>query len=279
MGRSQAVRQRFLVPPCVGSNPTAPATNSCVHMSPKPPPHRSQQNPSRLWLWGIHACKAALQNPQRKCLRLVLTASTAKELGFSKENVACKVEFQEAQALSRLLPDGAVHQGIAMEVAPLEELSFLELKRHEKGVIVVLDQVTDPHNVGAILRTAKALRALGIVMTDRHAPPLGGALAKAASGALDLLPIWQVTNLARTLDELKENGFWTVGLDEHAPKFLSKADYPPKLALIMGAEGEGLRRLTQEKCDFLAKLSTDPEFPTLNVSVATALALYELTRP
>jgi 23S rRNA (guanosine2251-2'-O)-methyltransferase len=278
MGRSQAVRQRFLVPPCVGSNPTAPAINSCVHMSSKPP-RRPQHNASHLWLWGIHACKAALQNPQRKCFRLVITPSTAKELGFSKENVSCKVEFQEAQTLSRLLPEGAVHQGIAMEVAPLMELSFHELKRHEKGVLVILDQVTDPHNVGAILRTTKALGALGVVMTERNAPPLGGVLAKVASGALDLLPIWQVTNLARTLDELKEIGFWLIGLDEKASTFLTKKDYPLKVALIMGAEGEGLRRLTQEKCDFLAKLSTDPEFPTLNVSVATALALYELIRP
>jgi 23S rRNA (guanosine2251-2'-O)-methyltransferase len=230
------------------------------------------QDPSQLWLWGIHACKAALHNPQRKCLRIVVTEAMAKEF-------PAKGEVIEGAALSRLLPAGAVHQGVAMMVASLPEQPFNELRHHESGVIVVLDQVTDPHNVGAILRTAKALRALGVVMTERNAPPLGGVLAKAASGALDLLPIWKVTNLARALDELREAGFWTVGLDEHAPRFLSKADYPAKLALVMGAEGEGMRRLTQEKCDFLAKLPTDPAFSTLNVSVATALALYELVRP
>lgn len=232
---------------------------------------RSSQDPSRLWLWGIHACKAALNNPNRKCFRLLVTASTRQEF-------PCEGDVVDGASLSRLLPEGAVHQGIAMEVAPLPESSFHEFAQYDKGVIVVLDQVTDPHNVGAILRTAKALGALGVVMTERNAPPLGGVLAKAASGALDLLPVWKVTNLARTLDELKELGFWTIGLDEHAPKTLSKGDYPLKLALIMGAEGEGMRRLTQEKCDFLVKLPTDPEFSTLNVSVATALALYELVR-
>jgi len=230
---------------------------------------RSPQDASRLWLWGIHACRAALSNPNRKCFRLLVTASTLKDF-------PCEGEVVDGPSLSRLLPEGAVHQGIAMEVAPLPESSFHDLAQYDKGVIVVLDQVTDPHNVGAILRTAKALGALGVVMTERNAPPLGGVLAKTASGALDLLPVWKVTNLARTLDELKEIGFWALGLDEHAPKTLSKGDYPPKVALVMGAEGEGMRRLTQEKCDFLVKLPTDPEFSTLNVSVATALALYEL---
>lgn len=232
---------------------------------------RTPQDPSRLWLWGIHACKAALNNPHRKCFRLLVTSSTLKEL-------PCDGDIVDGASLSRLLPEGAVHQGIAMEVAPLSEPSFQDLAHCDKGVIVVLDQVTDPHNVGAILRTAKALGALGVIMTERNAPPLNGVLAKTASGALDLLPVWKVTNLARTLDELKVAGFWTIGLDEHAPKTLSQGDYPPKLVLVMGAEGEGMRRLTQEKCDFLVKLPTDPEFSTLNVSVATALALYELVR-
>ena len=241
-------------------------------------PLRPSQDPSRLWLWGIHACKAALENPNRNCFRLLVTDSILKDLSFTKERRPSKVEILDSSAISRLLPEGAVHQGIGMEVAPLPELSFHELKKTKAGVLVVLDQVTDPHNVGAILRTARVLGALGVIMTERNAPPLGGVLAKAASGALDLLPIWKVTNLARTMDELKDEGFWTVGLDEKASTILRKADLPDKLALLMGAEGEGLRRLTQEKCDFLVKLPTDPTFSTLNVSVATALALYELTR-
>ncbi|MBP6952488.1 MAG: 23S rRNA (guanosine(2251)-2'-O)-methyltransferase RlmB [Alphaproteobacteria bacterium] len=234
---------------------------------------RSPQDSSRLWLWGIHPCRAALENPQRHCFRLFMTGSLAKDLSPS-----CKSECIDSAALSRLLPEGAVHQGIAMEVAPLPEPSFEDLCQKEKGVLVILDQVTDPHNVGAILRTARALQAFGVVMTEHHAPPLSGVLAKAASGALEHLPVWKVTNLARTLDELKTKGFWTIGLDERAPKVLSQADVPGKIALVMGAEGVGLRHLTQEKCDFLVKLSTDPTFPTLNVSVALALALYELVR-
>ncbi|MDZ4322847.1 MAG: 23S rRNA (guanosine(2251)-2'-O)-methyltransferase RlmB [Alphaproteobacteria bacterium] len=232
------------------------------------------QDFSRLWLWGTHACLAALQNPKRQCHRLFLTEGAAKEFPPSP-----KAQIIDSASLSRMLPEGAVHQGVAMEVAPLSEPSFPGLRKKEKGVLVILDQVTDPHNVGAIIRTARALGALGIIMTDRHAPPLGGVLAKAASGALDQLPLWKVTNLARTLDELKDFGFWTVGLDERGDQILSQATLPERVALIMGAEGEGLRRLTQEKCDYLAKLPTDPAFPTLNVSVAAALALYELTRP
>lgn len=241
-------------------------------------PPRTPQDPNRFWLWGIHACKAALKNPQRKCFRLVITDSTLRDLDLKKEELPHKTDMMDSSSLARLLPEGAVHQGIAMEVAPLPELSLDDLRAQNTGVLVVLDQVTDPHNVGAIMRTARALGALGVIMTDRNAPPLSGVLAKAASGALDLLPVWKVTNLSRTLDELKEVGFWTVGLDEHAPQSLSQKDLPSKLALVMGAEGEGLRRLTQEKCDYLTKLSTDPAFPTLNVSVATALALYELLR-
>jgi 23S rRNA (guanosine2251-2'-O)-methyltransferase len=239
---------------------------------------RSISDSSRLWLWGTHACSAALQNPKRHCFRMVITNSALKDLSSSKESLSCKVDILDSPSLSRLLPEAAVHQGIALEVEPLPEPSLRDLYLQEKGILVVLDQVTDPHNVGAILRTARALGALGLIMTERNAPPLGGVLAKAASGALDLLPVWKVTNLARTLDELKEGGFWTAGLDERGTQPLSQKNMPPKVALLMGAEGEGLRRLTQEKCDFLVKLPTDPLFPTLNVSVAAALALYELVR-
>lgn len=240
--------------------------------SKKPP------STSSLWLWGGHACLAALQNPKRQCLRLIITPSSLKEFPFLEKDLPCKKEIMEGAVLTRLLPPGAVHQGIALEVKPLPEPSFQSLAKASQGVLVVLDQVTDPHNVGAILRTAKALGALGVMMTDHNAPPLGGVVGKAASGALDRLPLWKVTNLARALDDLKKEGFWTLGLDEKASEILRGKDLPPKLALIMGAEGEGLRRLTYEKCDFLKKLPTDPEFSTLNVSVATAISLYELGR-
>lgn len=237
----------------------------------------SPQNPSRLWLWGIHACKAALQNPERKCFRLLTTPATSQDFEVDSERKSLKWEILEKRELSHRLPESAVHQGVALEVAPLEEASLNPVYQCEQGVIVILDQLTDPHNVGAILRTARALNALGVVITDRHSPPLDGVLAKAASGALDCLPLWKATNLARFLDDLKDNGFWTVGLSERGEKPLSKQDYPSKVALVLGAEGEGMRRLTEDKCDFLVRLPTDPLFPTLNVSIAFALALYELS--
>jgi 23S rRNA (guanosine2251-2'-O)-methyltransferase len=202
-------------------------------------PNRSTQVPNRLWIWGIHACHAALANPKRRCFRLLMNESNAKELSLQTTSLSCKADILDSPSLSRLLPEGAVHQGIAMEVAPLPELSLLDLRHQEVGVLVVLDQVTDPHNVGAIIRTAMALGALGIIMTDRNAPPLSGVLAKAASGALELLPLWQVTNLARTLDELKQEGFWTVGLDERAPKTLSKTVLPPQTRPCYGSRGRG----------------------------------------
>lgn len=238
---------------------------------------RSSSPPS-LWLWGTHACRAALQNPDRQGLRLLLTETSFKDLTATHPSLASKAEVLDNASLSRKLPPGAVHQGIAMEVFPLPEPSFAPLKETAQGVLLILDHVTDPHNVGAILRTAKALGALGVMMTDHHAPPLAGVLAKAASGALELLPIWHVTNLARSLEDLKKMGFWVVGLEERGSTDLSKGKLPEKIALIMGAEGEGLRRLTQEKCDFLMKLPTAPDFPTLNVSVAAAVALYELAK-
>lgn len=135
------------------------------------PSHRPSLDPHRLWLWGIHACHAALANPNRRCFRLITTPSNAKELPLQPGNQSYKMEVMDAPSLSRLLPEGAVHQGIAMEVAPLPEHPFSELYRNETGVLIVLDQVTDPHNVGAIIRTTKALGALGIIMTERNAPP------------------------------------------------------------------------------------------------------------
>lgn len=240
-------------------------------------PRISQAQPSKsLWIWGKHACLAALDNPRRKCSRLIISPAMEREL--ARQSYPCKKEVIEGNLFSQLLSEGAVHQGIALEVSSLPECPMNEVYSKNKGVLIALDHVTDPQNVGAIIRVARALGALGIIMTDRHAPVLGGVVAKTASGALESLPIWRVSNLARTLDELKEEGFWSVGLDERARETISQIDIPAKIIMVMGAEGEGLRRLTQEKCDFLTKLPTDPKFSTLNVSVATGLALYELSR-
>ncbi len=185
-------------------------------------------------------------------------------------------------ALAALLPHGAVHQGWALDADPLEQPDLDTLLdtigRADPAVIILLDQVTDPHNVGAILRSAAAFGAAGVVVAAHNAPPITAALAKAASGALELVPLARVVNLARALDRLKEEGFWCCGLDETGDTDFAALDLGPRVGLVLGAEGGGLRRLVREHCDRLARLPTRPELPSLNVSNAAAVALYELAR-
>jgi len=181
-----------------------------------------------------------------------------------------------------LLPTGAVHQGLALQVRPLPEPTLEDIcaRRPDSGprMVLLLDQVSDPHNAGAILRSCAAFGALALIVTDRNAPPASGALAKAASGALDLVPMLHVVNLARTLDQLAELGFWRVGLNSQAPQTIGEIDLSGDIAVVLGAEGEGLRQLTARKCDFLARLPTSPALASLNVSNAAAVMLYEIVR-
>jgi 23S rRNA (guanosine2251-2'-O)-methyltransferase len=193
------------------------------------------------------------------------------------------VEALDRAGFERLLPQGAVHQGWALEVEPLENADLEDLLRavevrQGRATVLVLDQVTDPHNVGAILRSAAAFGASGVIVAEHGAPPSTGVLAKAASGALDFLPMVRAVNLARALERLKEAGFWCCGLDESAPAALASLDLGQRVVLVLGSEGGGLRRLLRERCDYLARLPTRPELPSLNVSNAAAVALYELAR-
>jgi 23S rRNA (guanosine2251-2'-O)-methyltransferase len=176
-----------------------------------------------------------------------------------------------------------VHQGIAAQLDALEEPDIEDIVRATEGLesarVVVLDQVTDPHNVGAIIRSAAAFGTAAVVMPERNSPPSTGTLAKAASGAIEHVPLVRVVNLARALDRLKQAGFWCVGLDAGATTALHAADLSGKVAVVLGAEGEGLRRLTREHCDLMVRIPISRGMESLNVSNAAAIALYELARP
>ena len=189
------------------------------------------------------------------------------------------VTLAEAADLGRLVPHDAPHQGVVIEVEPLDDvwLDGLLGEAAERAVLLVLDQVTDPHNVGAILRSAAAFGAVGIVTQDRHSPPESGVIAKSASGALERVPWARVVNLARALEEIGEAGFWRIGLAGDAETELKEALGPPRVALVLGAEGPGMRLNTREHCDALARLPISDAIESLNVSNAAAVALYAAT--
>ncbi|MEO7365535.1 MAG: 23S rRNA (guanosine(2251)-2'-O)-methyltransferase RlmB [Sphingomicrobium sp.] len=233
-------------------------------------PHGS---PNRPRMWGKHAVAAALDNPERKVLRAWATHDTATLMQFPKH---VPVTFADVADLGRLVPHDAPHQGVVIEVEPLEDAWLGDIlgSAPDRALLLVLDQVTDPHNVGAILRSAAAFGAIGIVTQDRHSPPESGALAKAASGALERVPWARVVNLARAMDEIGEAGFWRVGLAGEAEMALKDALGPQRMALVLGAEGPGLRPNTREHCDALAKLPISSAVESLNVSNAAAVALY-----
>ena len=242
-------------------------------MSRRKKSHQSHGSANRPRFWGKHAVAAALDNPGRKVLRAWATREATGLMQFPKD---VQVTLAEAPDLGRLVPNDAPHQGVVVEVEPLEEawLDDVLADAPERAVLLVLDQVTDPHNVGAILRSAAAFGAVAIVTQDRHSPPESGALAKAASGALERVPWVRVVNLARALEQIGEAGFWRIGLAGEAEAGLKEALGSPRVALVLGAEGPGLRQNTREHCDALAKLPISDSIESLNVSNAAAIALY-----
>jgi 23S rRNA (guanosine2251-2'-O)-methyltransferase len=235
--------------------------------------HHQHGTPSRPRLWGKHAVAAALDNPSRKVLRAWATREAAAFMQFPG---GVPVTLADVADLGRLVPHDAPHQGVVIEVEPLEGawLDDVLADAPERSVLLVLDQVTDPHNVGAIIRSAAAFGAGGIVTQDRHSPPESGALAKAASGALERLSWVRVVNLARALEQIGEAGFWRIGLAGDAGMQLKEALGPARVALVLGAEGPGLRPNTREHCDALARLPISDAVESLNVSNAAAVALY-----
>lgn len=245
-------------------------------MSRRKKSHQSHGSAQRPRLWGNHAVAAALDNPERKVLR---AWATREAMGFMQFPAEVPVTLAEAPDLGRLVPHDAPHQGVVIEVEPLEDAWLDELigGEPERAVLLVLDQVTDPHNLGAILRSAAAFGAVGIVTQDRHSPPESGVVAKAASGALERVPWVRVVNLARALEEIGEAGFWRIGLAGDADTQLKDALGPKRIALVLGAEGPGLRPNTREHCDAIARLPISDAMESLNVSNAAAVALYAAT--
>ncbi len=224
--------------------------------------------------WGRHAVYAALDNPER-IVRKIWGTREALDLIVLPKDVP--VSYADVTDLARLVAAGAPHQGIVVECDPLEDiwLGDLLLQGEDRPrPLLVLDQVTDPHNVGAILRSAAAFDALGIVTQDRHSPPESGTIARSASGALEVVPWVRVVNLARALEEISDAHYWRIGLDGEAKRTLGDALGPQRVALVLGAEGEGMRANTAAHCDDLAKLPISGKVESLNVSNAAAIALY-----
>jgi 23S rRNA (guanosine2251-2'-O)-methyltransferase len=225
-------------------------------------------------LYGWHTVMAALANPQRRFRRLLVTENAARRLAEEKIAPGVKIEMVRPDAIDALVGAEAVHQGLYAETDPLPSPTLEDVA---SGVLLVLDQITDPHNVGAILRSAAAFAATAVVTTARHSPEATGVLAKAASGALDYVPIVTVGNLSQALRTLKDLGTLLVGLDSSGEADLAKVTFAAPVALVLGAEGKGLRHLTRTTCDVVARLELPGAIKSLNVSNATALALYIAT--
>jgi 23S rRNA (guanosine2251-2'-O)-methyltransferase len=237
--------------------------------------HRPSQAPAgRPRFYGRHAVLAALANRQRTVRRIWGTREALASLDLPP---VLPITYADVADLVRLVPNDAPHQGLVAEVDPLDEIwlgDLLEAGTGDRRPLLLLDQVTDPHNVGAVLRSAAAFDALGIITQDRHAPPESGSLARAASGALENVPWVRVVNLSRALDEIAEAGFWRIGLTGHAKGTLAEVMGDARIALVLGAEGEGMRHNTEAHCDELARLPIGPKVESLNVSNAAAIALY-----
>lgn len=244
------------------------------------------KNTKRPNLYGIHAVREAWLNKNRIIDALYITHMAQRH--FEEILLKTKTEgFRRPEPiiidkpkLEKMLPKGAVHQGVALACAPLEEMDVQDLiiRTHDKkrAVVALLDQVTDPHNVGAIMRSASAFGLDGLLMQTKHAPALDGVLAKTACGAVDHIDVAYATNLSRALEDLQQEGFVAVGLDERGEKEIGVVDGHDKVVLVLGSEGSGIRHLIKEKCDVLSRLPTQGEIASLNVSNAAAVAFYAL---
>jgi 23S rRNA (guanosine2251-2'-O)-methyltransferase len=242
------------------------------HRPPPRPPAPRPLTEGEVILYGWHTVKAALENPQRRIRKLYATENAARRLAEDGIALSVTPEIVRPDAIAQRLSADAVHNGLLAEADPLPAPALEELA--PEGIVLVLDQITDPHNVGAILRTAAGFAVAAVVTTARHSPEATGVLAKSASGALEYVPIVSVPNLARALEALRERGYLLLGLDSTGDADLADAPLRAPLALVLGAEGKGLRQLTRTTCDVVARLDLPGRIKSLNVSNAAALALY-----
>ena len=236
------------------------------------------QSPKELFLYGKHVVDLAVKNPHRKIKEIYATKETLAEMDLPKN---LTIRPADRHLLDSMVGQNAVHQGIVAKCDPLPPVDLKEfiktVENKDKCLIIILDQVTDPHNIGAIMRSAVAFHASAVIMPEAGAPNETGVLAKSASGATELIPLIRVANLARTMDMLKKAEFWCVGLDGYAKDYITDRKLPKKCVLILGAE-DGMRRLTMENCDMVVKLPMNPAIESLNVSNAAAVAMYEWNR-
>jgi 23S rRNA (guanosine2251-2'-O)-methyltransferase len=266
--------------------------NRRINQRGKNSPEKPAKSPHRDLIYGFHPVVAALANPARRKHRLLLThdarSSLKKYAGEKHAGEQALSELESGAVESHLvarpeidaaLPPGAVHQGLLLKCEPLPARALDEVcaPGADSAPVLLLDQVSDPHNVGAILRSAAAFGVHAVILQDRHSPAITGALAKAASGALEIVPLVRVTNLSRAMGQLKDMGYWLIGLDDAAEARLDGQSFKQPVALVLGAEGSGLRRLTRETCDSLAAIRLTDSMHSLNVSNAAAVALYQLT--
>ena len=275
-------RDRRSMPPSLGSRKPPPAAGgqkraqaSTTERAPVGSASRARPGERRearvSLIYGFHSVVAALQAPRRELIRLYATPAAAERLGAEIAARGLETRIMSLEEISARAPREAVHQGLLLEARPLAPIDVAELPAN--GLVLVLDQITDPHNFGAILRTAAAFAVDALVTTERHSPEFAGALAKSASGGLEHVPICSVTNLARALQEMGDMGYWRIGLDSEAQGLLTGETLTRPLALVLGAEDRGLRRLTRERCDRLARLDLPGAIRSLNVSNACAIAL------
>lgn len=229
-------------------------------------------------LYGRHAVFAALENPQRKIKKVVCTNENAAEIRRAFPHIVPVVA--DKKDLDKAVGREAVHQGYILYTEALEGLSLEELcirsANSNKVSVLILDQVTDPQNIGAIVRSAAAFGAMAVIVQDKNSPKESGAMAKAAAGTLEIVPVIRTANLSRAIEILKKNGFWVVGMDGYAKQTIDQLDKNNKLAVVMGSEGAGMRRLVEENCDYTIRLPISDKVESLNVSTAAAIVLYEL---